>query len=77
MTDAELLIWLRPFGKTRDQQASAIIELLQHADTDRMLPTDRVLCRRALDLLRPRFFCIAVQDGVASVSSVNNLTVCH
>lgn len=49
--DAEIWGWLGMLGKTGRKQVEVVRDLLHHAAEDRMSAEDRVICKRALDLL--------------------------
>ena len=51
MSDAEIRGWLRLMGDTRAQQLARVRDLLVHANGDRMTLEDRIVCRRALQIL--------------------------
>lgn len=51
MTPDEMQVWFRMLGKTRVRRIAAVLELLRHANSDRMSEEDRATCHRALVLL--------------------------
>lgn len=47
----QLRVWLHSLARTPEAQRKIVVDLLQHANGDRMSEIDRRFCRAALDLL--------------------------
>ena len=52
MTDTETREWLHGIAPTPAEQRAIIIDLLKHANEDQMSEDDRVVCRKALTVIR-------------------------
>ena len=55
MTDEELQLWVALLGRTQRQRIAVIVDLLLHANLDRMSQPDRQVCFRALRWLGTSF----------------------
>lgn len=54
MGNGQIAEWLMMLGPNDVRRYDVVVDLLRHARQDRMTPRDRLLCHRALMLLRTR-----------------------